>query len=380
MQVSIRRSGAVLVWSWVHAMSITLYALASAAPLDAQDKAAKVVPDAVSCARCSIDVRTVVTIGDQDGPGSLIGKPMSVNVDSRGRWWVFQELMPPTVFDARGAVIGMISRKGKGPGEYEAADYGYVVGDSMLVFDWLQRRVTVVGPTLGVVRQFLDPIPGHRGILVQWPDQVVIAGNVPGSTPKGSQLHRVSYAGVEPIVMKSFGPQGTGDPMQDQRLYQLLGPGPSGRFWSAWANRPEFTRWTATGGEGVTIERVMDWFRQGPGGIGSPTTPPSPMTATLAEDDDGLLWYYVLQPSPTWQDGWPKDATRQREVRMIAMAWEKLYRTYVEVIDPAAGRVLARTTFEGAAMHALPGRRVSVYRTDTFGVPKVAILEMALRR
>lgn len=94
MQVSIRRSGAVLVWSWVHAMSITLYALASAAPLDAQDKAAKVVPDAVSCARCSIDVRTVVTIGDQDGPGSLIGKPMSVNVDSRGRWWVFQELMP----------------------------------------------------------------------------------------------------------------------------------------------------------------------------------------------------------------------------------------------------------------------------------------------
>ena len=44
---------------------------AVAAPLGAQDPA-QVVPDAVTCTTCSLDVSAVVELGDRDGPGEYI--------------------------------------------------------------------------------------------------------------------------------------------------------------------------------------------------------------------------------------------------------------------------------------------------------------------
>src|SRR5262245_17270709 len=80
----------------------------------------RTIPDEPSCPRCTVTMRTLVTLGTEDGLGSLNGRPMSVNVDSKGRYWVFQELEPPTVFSATGAADRMIGRKGSGPGEFQS--------------------------------------------------------------------------------------------------------------------------------------------------------------------------------------------------------------------------------------------------------------------
>ena len=74
----------------------------------AQVLAVRAVPDEPNCPRCTISMQPLVTLGTDDGVGSLIGKPMSVNIDSRGRYWVFQELEPPTVFHANGSVDRVI--------------------------------------------------------------------------------------------------------------------------------------------------------------------------------------------------------------------------------------------------------------------------------
>src|SRR5688572_4526548 len=151
-------------------LSAALAALESAA---GQSQAPKPVPDEPSCPRCTITMRNVVNLGSENGLGSLNGRPMSVNVDARGRWWVFQELEPPTVFTSTGAVVGLAGRKGSGPGEFRSANYGIVIGDSMVVFDWQETRATLLGPDLKAHRTIRT---GH-GVgdvqLLTWPGLLV---------------------------------------------------------------------------------------------------------------------------------------------------------------------------------------------------------------
>jgi hypothetical protein len=81
-----------------------IFVFVAGSGIDAQAPASRAIPDAPSCARCSISMQKVLTLGTDDGVGSLNGRPMSVNIDSRGRYWVFQELEPPTVFNGNGTV------------------------------------------------------------------------------------------------------------------------------------------------------------------------------------------------------------------------------------------------------------------------------------
>jgi hypothetical protein len=247
----------------------------------AQVATPRVIPDEPSCARCSISAHRLVTLGADDGVGSLNGKPMSVIIDSRGRYWLFQELEPATVFNANGTVDRMVGRKGSGPGEFQSSNYGIVVGDSMLVFDWLQARATMFGPdlkpgrTIRIMQSMGDVVP------VEWPSLLVMHGHIPASNPPNSVLHRISLAGPEIRILGSFGPTGTGGPMGNE--------------------------------------------------------------------------------------------IRARDVR-----FDKLFTTYVEVIDPVQGRVVARHNFDGYIFEALPDRKVAQYVIDADGFPRVHIVSLAL--
>ena len=68
-----------------------------------------------------------------------------------------------------------------------------------------------------------------------------------------------------------------------------------------------------------------------------------------------------------------------REVRVASLPPEyKLYRTLIEVIDPAAKRVLARRTFDGYIFGALSENRVAAYVETEAGVPVVTIYRVTL--
>lgn len=350
--------------------------------IGAQSPAPKAVPDEPTCRRCTISMRTLVTLGTDDGVGSLTGKPTSVNVDSRGRYWVFQELEPPTVFSANGSVLQMVGGKGSGPGEFQAANNGIVIGDSMLVFDWLQSRATMLGPDLKANRT-LRIGQGLSDVLVHsWPTLLVSAGYREASNPPNSTMHRLSLAGTDMQVLGSFGPRGIGGPMGNVDVGQIIADARDG-IWSAYWNRPQFTRWDRDGVARLTLTRGFDWYTpEMKGSMGTPTTPPKPRTAAIREDAEGLVWLFIHTPATTWKEGWDAPPTRYpgggTEYSARKMGYDKLFRTYVEVIDPVHARVVARHTINGYVFETLPDRRVALYAVDMAGIPRVQIAALTL--
>jgi hypothetical protein len=229
-------------------------------------------------------MRTLLTLGTDDGVGSLNGKPMSVNVDSRGRYWVFQELEPPTVFSASGAVERMVGRKGSGPGEFRSANNGIVVGDSMLVFDWQESRATMLGPDFKASRTIRTRSGYHEIVLVTWPTLLITSAYLSESNPVNSTLHRLSFAGTAMQVLSSFGPRGTGGSMGNAEVFQHIARSRDG-IWSAYWNRPEFTQWDKAGVARLAFTRRFDWYTpEMKGRMGTPTTPPKPRTGAIHED------------------------------------------------------------------------------------------------
>ena len=349
----------------------------------AQAPAPTVIPNEPICPRCSIMMRPIVTLGTDDGAGSIIGRPMSVSVDSRGRYWVFQELEPPTIYRADGKVDRLLGRKGSGPGEYRSANNGIVIGDSMLVLDWQELRATVVGPDLKPNR-FIRLRYGIGDILLlTWPTSIVTVGHMQDSDPPNSTMHILSMADSQTRLVRSFGPRGSGGSMGNVEVNQVIGRARDG-LWSAYWNKPQVTLWGRDGVARSAFTRQLDWYTgEKRAGLGSPTTPPNPLTSGILEDEEGLLWLFIQTPAPTWQEGWPARGTRIGggvEYAMRAMAFDKLFRTYVEVIDPAQKRVLTSKTFDGYIFEALPNRRVALYKVDENGFPRVHIATLQLNR
>jgi hypothetical protein len=349
----------------------------------AQTPAPRVIPNEPACPTCTIAVQNLVTLGTDDGVGSLNGKPMSVNVDSKGRYWVFQELEPPTVFTATGSVIQMVGRKGRGPGEFQAANNGLVLGDSMLAFDWMESRATMIGPDLKAGRTIrIRSGLSNDLIVLSWPNLLMARGYFNDSKPANSTLHRLAFTGSEMQLLGSFGPRGTGGPMGNVDVGQIIGRARDG-IWSTYWNRPEFAKWDRNGVAQLTLTRRLDWYTpEMKGSMGTPTTPPKPRTGAIHEDADGLVWLFIHTPAPTWREGWEAPPTVYpgggTEYAARKMGYDKLFRTYVEVIDPVRARVVTTTTINGYVFGTLPDQRVALYKVDENGIPRVQIVSLTL--
>ena len=105
---------------------------------------------------------------------------------------------------------------------------------------------------------------------------------------------------------------------------------------------------------------------------------PDDTAAATEEDDSGLLWVFVHVAAPTWAEAWPKLAPGTREVSSSAIAYDKLFRTTVEVIDPTIGRVVARREFDKYILAALASRRAVTYSVDADGLPRLEVLSLFL--
>jgi len=347
----------------------------------AQTPASTTIPNEPTCSKCTISVRNLVTLGTDDGVGSLNGKPMSVNVDSKGRYWVFQELEPPTTFHSNGMVDRVVGRKGSGPGEFQSANNGLAIGDSMLVFDWMEARATMLGPDLKVTRTIHTRSGLGRLIVLSWPTLLITDGHSLFSRPPNSTLHRLSLAGGDMQMLGSFGPRGTGGPMGNVEVNQIIGVAREG-IWSVYWNRPLLTQWDKEGVANASLSRRLDWFTgETKATIGTPITPPTPKVGAIREDAEGLVWLFIHTPAPTWKEGWTAKGLvvgKGVEYRARDMSFDRMFRTYVEVIDPVQARVVSSRTIDGYVFEALPDRRAALYKVDENGIPRVQVISLSL--
>ena len=60
-------------------------------------------------------------------------------------------------------------------------------------------------------------------------------------------------------------------------------------------------------------------------------------------------------------------------------AFERLYRTTVEVIDPRTARVVTQRVLDEWIVAALPGNRAAAYSVDERGMPRITIVQLSLQ-
>lgn len=339
------------------------------------------IPDEPTCVRCTITSRLLTTLVRNSGEGSIDRHPNTVRVDSRGRYWVLISNEVPRVFDSTGQFLKTVGTKGRGPGEFiEPMELAMIGGDSILLQDGRESRATVISPSLVPVRSISTPWSYGRTMIFRWPDVAIANGTVPVPDRSDPPLHRVSFAQSPAAILGSFGPgRGNSRPGQNPSGWQQLSTPRGGMIWTADGARYRLYHWKQDGTLLRVIERAPPWYHA-PSELwlGNPTTPPPPQTAAIEEDDSGLLWVFVHVAAPTWAEAWPKLAPGTREVSSSAIAYDKLFRTTVEVIDPTIGRVVARREFDKYILAALASRRAVTYSVDADGLPRLEVLSLFL--
>ena len=355
------------------------------------------VPDAIACARCSIVVRSTTVLGGvNDSERFPAGLPDRVDRSGDGRYWLFSTAAPPALFESSGRFLRMLGRKGRGPGEYIAPHNAFFIGDSIVVLDSRQRRASVLNRELRYVRAMVMPAQMYHTVVLSWPDSVVMAAWVPNAESGGWPLHLVSFASsdVDDVadVVRSFGIGDGGTRPRDSMIRTWHLAIARDGFWSASPGFYQLVKWKSNTLERIrTFRRDPSWFHgESNAAIGAaprngrPWIAPSPALVGMEEDSKGLLWTYVRVPASGWKDAWGRvklDIDAGKQPRISDLRWEKLYDTRIEVIDPVAGRVLARTTVDGFfAVNVSRGNRLAVYATDDTRGETIKVLEFALIR
>lgn len=165
----------------------------------------------------SISRRPILKIGDLDGPLEFtFGRVEAVGWLSDGRIFVGdgQQESSIRIFSPEGGFLSTIGGRGDGPGELQyfltVAPYR---GDSLYVYDYVQRAVSIFGPDLRFARRFPNPIvTGNYWIksvlsdgrfLVFSPGHTRLQGG-PGLVPDSSDVILLSPSGSTADTIASF--------------------------------------------------------------------------------------------------------------------------------------------------------------------------------
>lgn len=290
----------------------------------------------LSCTACELHTETLAEIGG-DGPAfAPVSSVQTVARDAMGRYWMsFGSAALVHVFDADGAFVGEVGRRGQGPGEFTAPMALASLKDSMAVFD--RTRMTVVGPDLAPTRDFRIDGQVFSAVTVAWPLIAINARlGIPGAS--GRPFHILNVATGE--VEHSFGMvQSDPDPWA---AFAHLALGPGGReIWTAARTRLEVQRWSL---EGVLLETFQGepaWFPTGGRGqMGNHQTPPDPLVVDMLVREEGVLLFLAL-PRADWRRAWGTSQTTGHIPAADLPEAHSLRQARVALLDPRDGSIVS---------------------------------------
>jgi len=330
----------------------------------AQAVTARNVPFDPICSRCTITSHSTINLQLPNDTSDQF--PIRVRIDSKGRYWVFRRQNLALVFDHEGRLIQELGPRGLGLGEYLTPyDAAIVPPDSVLVFDALAERATLLGPGLAPARYIGMPVALSSPLILSWPDFLVASANISTPASAGWPLHTVKVAAGAFVVSNSFGSgDGTLVPHSAPGGRVLLGISQRPGFWSAGAYGDIVAQWS------LRADVLREFRIKHPDGqirVASTqrnwrSEPPPPVTVSVAEDHRGLLWRLVLIPRPDWQDAYSAVPLNLSEAPASIVKVHVLFRTMIEVLDPSRSRVVARQIVDDYAINMLPGNRVALIR------------------
>ena len=314
-------------------------------PLSAQDSAL-VVPNAVACGTCSLDVSVVVELGDADGPGIVTD-------------YVFR-----------------IGRTGEGPGEYRSPVLMRGSGENLRVLDMQTARVTTIRDD-EITTSMLPFMPGDWASLPDGRDVFFALTYEPERA--GHPLH--VYDEGSRRITRSFGSDGVpADRSYESRMasQRRIAPAADGNVWAARVNRYRIDKWSPDGAHIMRIDRDAPWFRPWARSPGLPReVEPLPFIVGVRDWGDGLLMVVLSVADDNWQPMPPARVIGTETLTSSAQR-EDLYDTVIEVLDTRSGRVLARTRVDANAIGLIGRDGLYSYAEHSGGEPKFVVWSVSL--
>ena len=364
-----------------------LFAVVSCAKPDAPADFVEIVGATSTCTGCRIELGPPLELRSEKSSEFpfAISQP-AISVDGQGRFWVAEIERPALVYDAKGMFLRTLDHK-----DSSASDFGRpsaflpLPGDSMLVFAFDSangNRAIVVDSLFHAARTVRLP-----GVLMPasaegWPARLVLSGPLKGDSTEGEILHAGSAEQSEFKIESSFGP----GKLRSAEIgtvanYQRTTPGKDSTFWSSDILRYRISHFSNDGTLIGTIERTPSWFPvPSVDNMGTPTAPPPPKIFAIWQAPDGLLWVFGRVAGKQWQQGWPKLAPSAKRLSVLAMHFDKLFGTTIEVLDPVTRNVIATAPLDEYITNVLPNGNVAVYSVDSAGAPHLAIRRLPLSR
>jgi hypothetical protein len=351
---------------------ILLASAIAAESLPAQES--RTIPDEPYC-DCRIVFEHVVTLGTLDGPGSLPGEIRRVARDRDGIYYVVPWREPLIHrFAPDGTPLGSFGREGDGPGEFRSISDISFRGDSLLVWDRGNVRLTVFDGSLDLVRTMTFPGRFEAAEALAGGGYVV-NGLLAGGSDDWAPLHLLDADGEH---ARSFG-----DPVTDRGMYPrrwmrtLASHGDS--VWSVDMTEYRLRHWDADGTRLLELVRIAPWLTPYGDGSWSPDRPIPPRVMDLIVDPGGNLRVIVLRASPRWKELLPPPHAGPVGPVYPVPPGTGLQEAVVEILDPRGGRLIAQGVFDSDLYGLLDAETAFGYREDELGVPTVEIWRFSVR-
>jgi hypothetical protein len=271
--------------------------------------------------------------------------------DSHGRFFVAPLGEPGmiAVFGPNGRFLRTVGRFGSGPGEFRSITrLAAIPGDSILVFDNMMARMSVIAPTLEITRT--APAPSLVYGIARMGDGTLVAAALVGTRQgAGNPYHILGDRGI----VRSFGATDETRP-RDAAFAgaRAITPAKGGGFWAGHFNRYEIERADSVGELHIVVNRTVDWFPAWTKSEGAPPwlVRPNPKLTALREDAHGNLWTFILVARKNWKPVMPQ--TNVRGDRAFSMPAtndiDRIIERVIEVIDPRTGNVRASRRVRGS--------------------------------
>jgi hypothetical protein len=258
------------------------------------------------------------------------------------------------------------AREGEGE-RVEIAAITLVGGDSLRVWTLSPNQRLLFSPDYRLDGVDILGFPPTNQVLTLDRGRSVLNLELQAADRVGLPLHLVEGGSIT----RSFGSTtGVYRPDVPGMTLRRISRGREGRIWSAWVTRYLIERWTVDGDHEGEISRPAPWFPPYGDSPGLPAMR-SAVLEDIWEDSRGRLWTAIRVPDahqpesrPTRGDGGFNRAA--------------YFDTILEVLDPAAGRVIASTRIPESAINFIEGGLLSTTRRGPDGRARVDILTFAL--
>ncbi len=363
--------------------ALTLLLACAFVTTETRGQTTRTIPNTISCRDCRIETISNVILRGEPAGEEIIQPPLNVVAGNDNTLYVLRDGAALN-YRLSGQYLRSFARHGSGPGEISSpADLWITPGDSLLLFDHGNQRAVLYSRQGHAVRHIGFPYRFRNGIVLRWPDSVIMSG--PANTPAGAArpLHLLSFRGNTATVIHPFGAgDGRLQRGRELSLQHLVTQSSTGGWMSISPSLYEIIAWSDDLRPRTRFSRRPEWLlSESDLGTGTPTTPPSPRIRHIIEDRNGMTWVFSWLPSPDWRQAWTGVSVGSgQEISTSRIRVDKFYTTQVDVLDLGRGALVASSTLQGAIVGLIGTDRVALYQYSVAGEPILRILQLRLAR